>query len=113
VVNSPSAGAQGSDDVHAGSGAQIATELDTGTAASTGAPIRLVFEEESWVEVTDRWGAVVFSRLSPAGTTRLVRGEPPFSMVIGNARSVRVYFQDKRIDLGPYTRIDVARVVLE
>jgi cytoskeleton protein RodZ len=114
AVGAPSAATQTRDEVPAAADAQIAPELRPAAAASSiGAPVRLVFDEDSWVEVTDRSGDVVFSRLNPAGTTRLIRGEPPLSMVIGNARGVQLYFQDKRIDLGPHTRIDVARVVLE
>lgn len=75
--------------------------------------VKLSFDGESWVEIKDRSGAVLMSRLNVAGTERVVRGEPPFELVIGNAQSVRVSFRNRPVDLAPHTRVDVARVTLE
>ena len=75
--------------------------------------IRLVFEEESWVEITDRYGEIIFTDLGPRGESRTITGKPPFSLVIGNAAGVKLIFNDKAIDLGPHTRVDVARLNLE
>lgn len=75
--------------------------------------IRLEFDEESWVEITDKNGKTIFSQLSPAGSTQTVRGYPPFSMVVGHAVGVRLTYNDKPVDLQPYTKVDVARITLE
>jgi cytoskeleton protein RodZ len=75
--------------------------------------IAFVFEEESWVEVRDRSGKVIFSRLNPAGTRQVVSGEPPLSLVVGNAPGVRLAFDAQPVDLAPHTRVDVARLRLE
>jgi cytoskeleton protein RodZ len=75
--------------------------------------IRMIFEDESWVEVRDGSGETIFSRLNEPGTERLIRGLPPFVVVVGNAHAVRLLYQGKPIDLGPHTRVDVARVTLE
>ncbi|HMJ49817.1 MAG TPA: RodZ domain-containing protein [Burkholderiales bacterium] len=75
--------------------------------------IRLEFDEESWVEITDKDGKTIFSQLSPAGSTQTVRGAPPLSMVIGNAVGVRLSYNDKPVDLQPYTKVDVARITLK
>jgi len=75
--------------------------------------IRMIFEDESWVEVRDGSGETILSRLNAPGTERLIRGEPPFLVVVGNAHAVKVLYRGKPIDLGPHTRIDVARVTLE
>jgi cytoskeleton protein RodZ len=77
------------------------------------AEIKLDFDDESWVEIKDGTGAVIFSRLNPAGAEQLVSGEPPLDLVIGNARSVRLTYRSKPVDLAPHTRVDVARVRLE
>jgi len=82
-------------------------------AAGDGAQVRLVFEDESWVEIKDNSGQIIFSQLSPAGSQRAVNGHPPFSVIVGNAHGVRLTYRDKAVDLGPHTRVDVARVVLE
>jgi cytoskeleton protein RodZ len=75
--------------------------------------IRLEFDQESWVEITDKNGKTVFSQISPAGSIQTVRGHPPFSLVVGNAVGVRLTYNDKPVDLQPYTKVDVARMTLE
>ena len=75
--------------------------------------IRMIFEDESWVEVRDGSGSTIFSRLNAPGTERVVRGIPPFAVVVGNAPRVKLLYQDKPVDLGPHTRVDVARITLE
>jgi cytoskeleton protein RodZ len=75
--------------------------------------IRMIFDDEAWVEVRDGSGETIFSRLNAPGTERLIRGLPPFVVVVGNAHAVRLLYQGKPIDLGPHTRVDVARVTLE
>lgn len=84
--------------------------LVSGSGASQ---IRMVFEDESWVEVRDGSGDTIFSRLNAPGTERLIRGQPPFVVVVGNAHAVKLLYRGKSIDLGPHTRVDVARVTLE
>jgi cytoskeleton protein RodZ len=71
------------------------------------------FFEESWVEVTDRYGDVIYSDLNPAGVSRRVTGYPPLTVVIGNAQGTVMRYNDETVDLGPHTRVDVARVTVE
>jgi cytoskeleton protein RodZ len=75
--------------------------------------VRMVFEQESWVEIRDRSGNQIFGQLSPAGSRRRASGEPPLTVVVGNAAGVQLSYNDKPIDLAPYTRVDVARLTLE
>ena len=35
------------------------------------------------------------------------------ALVVGNARSVRLAYGDRDIDLAPHTRVDVARLTLD
>jgi cytoskeleton protein RodZ len=72
-----------------------------------------VFQDKSWVEVTDATQKVVFSGESTAGTRQAVSGKPPFQIVIGNAAKVELQYDDRQIDLKPYTRAEVARLTLE
>jgi cytoskeleton protein RodZ len=55
---------------------------------------------------------MLVSSLSPAGSERVVRGRPPYSLVIGNASQVSVTYDGKPVDLSPHTRHDVARLKL-
>jgi cytoskeleton protein RodZ len=75
--------------------------------------IELAFNRESWVEIRDAEGRVVFSQLNPPGTRREVEGVAPFSIVIGNAHGVRLRYNESDVDLMPFTRTDVARLKLE
>jgi len=70
-------------------------------------------EEECWIEVKDALERQLVSSLNPAGTERVVRGQPPFDVVIGNAQHVRVTYNDRPIDLQPHTRVEVARFTLQ
>ncbi len=75
--------------------------------------IRMIFDQDSWVEIKDRNGNTVFGQLNAAGTRRSASGEPPLSIVVGNAAGVRLFQGDKSIDLAPHTRVDVARLTIE
>ena len=67
---------------------------------------------EAWIEIKDSADRMLVSSLNPAGSERVVRGRPPYTLVIGNASSVRVTYDDKPIDLAPHTRQDVARLTV-
>ena len=88
--------------------------IATPKPAATGAH-RIVVrcEEECWIEVKDGLERQLVSSLNPAGTERVVRGQPPFDVVIGNAQHVRVTYNDRPIDLQPHTRVEVARFTLQ
>jgi cytoskeleton protein RodZ len=75
--------------------------------------IELLFDRESWVEIKDADGRIVFSQLNPPGSRRNVVGEAPFSIVIGNATGVKLRYNNNDVDLAPYTRTDVARLTLK
>jgi cytoskeleton protein RodZ len=75
--------------------------------------IELSFNRESWVEIRDAEGRIVFSQLNPPGTRRQVEGVAPFSLVIGNAHGVRLRYNESDVDLMPFTRTDVARLTLD
>jgi cytoskeleton protein RodZ len=82
--------------------------------ASAG-PHRIVVscQEECWIEVKDGLERQLVSSLNPPGTERVVRGQPPFDIVIGNAQHVRVTYNDRPVDLQPHTRVEVARFTLQ
>jgi cytoskeleton protein RodZ len=84
-------------------------------AAETGerATLRLIFDQESWVEIKDRNGNIIFGQLNPAGSRRSVTGEPPFDVVVGNAAGVRMTYKEKTVDLSAHTQLDVARLTLK
>lgn len=101
---------------------QVLSETSTAAPAAASVPeattsgggvIRMVFDQESWVEIKDGNGNTIFGQLMSAGSRRSVTGEPPLSVVIGNADGVQLSYQAKVIDLAPHTRVNVARLTLE
>ena len=75
--------------------------------------LKFSFAQPSWVEVRDRSGEVIFSQLCQAGSRQDVEGQPPFSLVIGNASNVTLQYKGKPVDLSKRSKDDVARVSVE
>ncbi len=75
-------------------------------------PIHLVFEAEAWVDIKDNTGKTLLKQVNPQGSERWLRGEPPYSLVIGNASGVRLYYEGEEVDLSEFSYSDVARLTL-
>lgn len=88
-------------------------EVGAGSAAQQSFPVQLQFKEKSWVRVKDHDGRVLLSKINPAGSEQKLDGRPPFSVEIGNARGVRLYYRGKPVDLAPYYNDGRARLTLE
>lgn len=116
------------------SGAQGAAPMSTTGAAAlpevadarTGAPVpaviapppsatgaSLVASEPVWLEVTDGNGVVVFQRTIQPGENLSFDHTPPLKLKIGNAAAAKLSFRGEPVDLTPFTRGSVARVVLK
>ncbi|MGH8714424.1 MAG: DUF4115 domain-containing protein, partial [Casimicrobiaceae bacterium] len=66
----------------------------------------------SWTEIRDQRGQTLISRLVEADSVEPFDGKPPFMVVLGNARAVTLVYRGHPVDLAPYTRLNVARLVL-
>jgi cytoskeleton protein RodZ len=75
--------------------------------------VRFIFDEESWVDLRDRNGKTILYQLNRPGTEQRVSGLPPLTLIVGNARGVRLSYDDKPVDLARHTKVDVARLTLE
>jgi cytoskeleton protein RodZ len=82
-------------------------------SSSSGEALLFSFAQPSWVEVRDRSGQVVFTQLNLADSQREVAGQPPFSVVIGNASHVTLQYKGKSVDLSRRSKEDVARLTIE
>jgi cytoskeleton protein RodZ len=82
-------------------------------APAANASLKFSFSKPAWVEVRDRSGQTIFSQLSQAGSQREIEGQPPFSLVIGNASHVTLQYKGKPVDLSRRSKEDVARLTLE
>jgi cytoskeleton protein RodZ len=70
------------------------------------------YDGPSWTEIRDQRGQILISRLVDGGSVEPFDGAPPFSIVIGNARAVTLVYRGQPVDLAPYTRLNVARLVI-
>ncbi len=75
--------------------------------------VELVVSEPSWVDI--RGAQRSFKRVGTleAGTRLTLGGEPPWHMVIGNARGVTLLVDGRPYDLATHTRRNVARLTLQ
>lgn len=92
-----------------------AKQLAESGAATQAAVLRIVFDDESWTEVKDKYGKTLSSQVNPRGSELHLDGRAPFSLVIGHAEKVRVYHKGKQVDLTDYINetSEVARITLE
>lgn len=84
-----------------------------GSASATGPVLKLKFAGDAWVEIRDKSGKKIFSQLSLAGSEQTVQGEPPLSLVVGDAARVAITYNGKPVDLAPHVKKTVARLTLE
>lgn len=64
---------------------------------------------ESWVQVRDAAGAVVFERTLKAGESAQAPGKPPLSVVVGKVNATEVMVRGAPFDLSAVARENVAR----
>lgn len=81
--------------------------------SGTVALLHFSFQKDSWIDVRDRRGNVIWSQMGRQGGEKDVEGLPPFNLKIGNATGVSLKFRGQNVDLAPHTRGDVARLTLE
>lgn len=75
--------------------------------------LRFTFSGASWVEIKDVRGRTLISKINAKGSDAEVVGKPPFTVWIGNAADVKMFYNDKEFDLAPHTRVAVARFTLD
>jgi len=75
--------------------------------------IVMKFGRESWVQIRNHDGKILFSQLNEAGSEHTVEGRAPFDLVIGNAQYVSLSYDDHPVDLTPYVKVEVARFTLD
>jgi cytoskeleton protein RodZ len=81
-----------------------ATPFSKNTHFTSDADLKLVFDGESWVEVTDGKGTPLIAAMGQRGATKEVYGRPPFSLLMNKSQNVRVYYQGKAIDPASYRK---------
>jgi len=97
-------------------GAAIQSPAKPAVAASAvqqAAALRLTFDQDAWVEVKDRDGKILLSKVNHPGSEQAIGGTPPFTLVIGSASGVHLFYKGQPVDLAPHTKVAVAHLTLE
>lgn len=70
--------------------------------------------DKTWINITDNSGKVMYERILPAGASDSLSGEPPFNVVIGNAKATTLSYKGQAVNLATSTtENNVARIKLE
>lgn len=86
----------------------------TATAAPTGAgQVELEFTGASWIDVRGADGKLVLNGEMRAGDRRVLSGQPPFKLVIGNSAATRMTVDGQPFDLQSRARGNVARFTFD
>jgi cytoskeleton protein RodZ len=93
----------------------IATQGDANNAVSpvVTKKVSMSFSEKTWVSVTNKSGKVIYEKMQAAGSADDFDGEPPFNVVIGNAKAAKLMYLGKSVDLASSTKSNVARISLQ
>lgn len=70
--------------------------------------LRLVLNQDSWIEVTDSRKERHVYRLADKGTEIFVAGVPPYTVLLGNAEGVDVFYNDRQFDHSRFQREQIA-----
>ncbi len=81
-------------------------------AAIIPAAIKLTFDADSWVQITDAKEQRIFYDLGKKGATRTVQGLPPLQVVIGYSRGVKIEYNGAPFDHARFEREGRAIFVL-
>ena len=66
--------------------------------------IEFFAEKGSWMEVRDANNRRLFYNMVPEGGTKVLQGQAPFRVSLGNAKTTRVVINDLEVDMSDYIR---------
>jgi len=81
---------------------------ETSNVATEDGDLRMVFNEDSWTEVTDADGHRHVYRLVKEGNDIYVNGVAPYVILLGNASGVKVYYKEAEFNHKRYQRDQIA-----
>lgn len=113
-------GETGADDALASAATDASSDADTDAsepaaaeAGSAPGAVALNFTGPCWVDVRDATGEVLLFGEMSRGDREALDGEPPYSLVLGNAAAVEVTVGGERYDIRSIARGNVARFELD
>ena len=88
-------------------------QADSTVAAKATAKLKFSFTQPAWLSVKGRDNKMIVNKNKPANSEEALEGQPPFTIIIGNATGSSLIYGDKQIDLAPHTKYNVVRLTLE
>ena len=85
---------------------------DPAIKAAAAAPLRVEYRGDSWTEIRDANGEKLVFRLVTEGSRLELRGQPPFSVLLGYAPAVSITYNGRPFDVGAVSKNDTARFVI-
>lgn len=76
-------------------------------------PMQIKAREDSWVEVSDAQGQVLFSRLLRGGEQAALNVQPPLRLRVGNVAGTDIVLRGSPVDLSAQARDNVLRMELK
>lgn len=98
---------------NAQSEAEAEAATDSAAAASTSQAVELAFSGPCWVDIRDSTGKVLLFGEMNRDSRETLAGEPPYSLVIGNAAAAKLTVAGQPFDLTSVARGNVARFKLD
>ncbi|WP_349743339.1 helix-turn-helix domain-containing protein [Roseateles cavernae] len=100
--------------------APVASAAPVAVSASASAPVLAVGQvplsiktsAESWVEVVDTKGQVLFSKLMRPGESAALAAQPPLRLRVGNVSGTEITLRGAAVDLAAQAKDNVARLEL-
>jgi len=91
---------------HAVSGASVedAEEVQTVESVAEKDTLEIYADDGSWMEVRDASRARLFYNMVPVGGSKVLTGEAPFRISLGNARTTRLVVNGVEMDISEYIR---------
>jgi len=74
--------------------------------------ISLSFTSDCWFEIRNEAGVLLYADLGRTGQTRFYVGQGPFRIKLGYSPGVTLIFNDVEVDLKPFTRRDLANLLV-
>ena len=79
-------------------------EVETVEAVPETDTLEIYADEGSWMEVRDASRTRLFYNMVPVGGSKILTGEAPFRLSLGNARTTRLVVNGVEIDMSEYIR---------
>ena len=113
IGDAPASGAAAHGAGAAGAVGGVVSTSPAPVASPGSGSVEVNFVQDSWLEVRDGSGKLLFSGTGRANTSQTVTGEPPFDLLVGNATGVRIAYNQRPVDVLAQASRNIARFTLQ